>query len=296
MIGVLSMNKFLIITNIVKDIDSSLSKKVEEKIKRAGKSVSRVHFDAAWVLRDDDGQKYMIDPETECALVVGGDGTMLRAEHELIGWGIPMVGINMGTVGYLADIDSTMWEVAIDELINGHPVEEERMMLSGVLIRGEQIICRELALNDIFLSRKSGIHVISVSLEIDGQHVKTYNADGMIVSTPTGSTAYNLSAGGPIAVPSSQLMLVTPISPHVLINRSLVVGRDSTVSLSFMDRRSTNNSVDAAVYFDGREYDIEPGDRVEIEKAQVKAKLFNMSEISFLENLSRKMNEGQYRL
>ena len=290
------MNRFLIITNESKDPGSALSREVETKILAAGKTVLRSHFDDSWTLRKDDGSRVQPDGSFDCALVVGGDGTMLHAEHELFNHDVPMVGINMGTVGYLADINVAVWETALEELMSGTPETEERMMLSGSLIRGDQVVCREMALNDIVLGRKSSMHAIGIDVMINGQHVKSYVADGMIVSTPTGSTAYNLSAGGPIAMPSSSLMLITPISPHVLINRSLVCSDDTTVDLQLISKRNTAQFADAAIYFDGREYLMEPDDHVEIVCAPKKAKLFKMSRISFLENLSRKMAEGETRI
>ena len=289
------MDRFLIITNEYKDPESALSKQVEAKIIAAGGSVVRCHYDDSWELRLDDGTPVRIDPECECALVVGGDGTMLHAEHELFGYDIPMVGINMGTVGYLADINAADWEGAIDELIEGSPVIEERMMLTGSLIRDDRVVFRDAAINDIVLGRNS-MHGIGIDVSVNGQLLKSYYADGMIVSTPTGSTAYNLSAGGPIALPSSSLMLITPISPNVLINRSLVCSEDTVVELALTNRRNATPATDAAIYFDGREYHVETNDRVEIASAPKKAKLFKMSSINFLENLSRKMAEGEARI
>ena len=289
------MDRFLIITNEYKDPGSALSRKVETKILEAGKQVDRCHFDDAWTLRRDDGSAMRIDPDCECALIVGGDGTMLHAEHELFGYDIPMVGINMGTVGYLADINAADWESAIDDLMHGTPELDERMMLSGCLVRDDKVVFRDVAINDIVLGRNS-MHGIGIDVRVNGQHLKSYYADGMIVSTPTGSTAYNLSAGGPIALPSSSLMLITPISPNVLINRSLVCSDDTVVELALTNRRNAPQASDAAIYFDGREYKVETNDRIEIVCAPRKAKLFKMSRINFLENLSRKMAEGEARI
>lgn len=172
----------------------------------------------------------------ECAIVLGGDGTLIQAARDLAGSNIPLLGVNMGTLGYLAQIGREEDILpALDELIADHYGLEQRIMLKGTVISDGRVIAEDIALNDIVLSRM-GLNMLRFNLSIDGEFLNDYSADGIIAATPTGSTAYNLSAGGPIAVPDSEMILLTPICPHTLNSRSVVLAPDRVIELEITGR------------------------------------------------------------
>ena len=145
--------------------------------------------------------------ETECVLVFGGDGTLLKAVRDLRGYGLPFLGVNMGTLGYLAEVDREHVEDALKQLIEGAVSTERRMMLLGQVIRGGRVIYEDVALNDIVIGSR-GLTVMHFKAYVNGEYLTTYQADGMVVASPTGSTAYNLSAGGPVVHPQASLLVL----------------------------------------------------------------------------------------
>ena len=161
--------------------------------------------------------KDQVDGTVEGIIVLGGDGTMLRAAGEYLGRHIPMIGVNLGTLGYLAEVEQDQIETALDSLIADKYEVESRMMLSGIPVIAGESMAPMIALNDIVITRKGALHVINFNIYVNGQLLSTYNADGMIISTPTGSTAYNLSAGGPIVEPKARLILMTPVCSHTCL-------------------------------------------------------------------------------
>ena len=236
--------------------------------------------------RYTDGRE--IPPETEGIIVLGGDGTMIQAARDLYGRELPLFGINMGNLGYLTQVSRESEIIpALDELIADHYRKETRMMLCGKVCSAEKSRFEDLALNDIILSR-TGIDAIRFSLYVDDQLFSEYSADGLIVSTPTGSTAYNLSAGGPIAAPEADLMILTPICPHTLTSRSIVLSAESRLSIRIGGRAESGQ----AVSFDGESVTrLQPGDRIEIEKSKRKTTLIQLQQKPFLENIRNKMKQ-----
>lgn len=233
-----------------------------------------------------------IPADTEAVLVFGGDGTIIRAVRDIRSLSIPVLGVNAGTLGYLAETDREGLEETIERLKSGRFFVEERMMVSGTVLKkeGEKggfLKCFEdVGLNDIVLSGAEGTRVLSFSVYVNGEFLKTYTADGLIIATPTGSTAYNLSAGGPIALPSGELLLMTPINAHTLMSRSIVLPGDACVTLEV----NAGRAADARLHFDGSVYPgLRPGDRVEIRKAEGHARLIRLDQGSFTEILSKKL-------
>lgn len=175
-----------------------------------------------------EGQSYSYtDPEripegTECIIVLGGDGTLLQAARDVVDLEIPLFGINMGTLGYLAEIDQYSIYPAMDRLMSDRFTIEKRMMLFGTLIHEGQAAGSDIALNDIVISREGSLRVVRFNNYVNDTYLNTYKADGIIISTPTGSTGYSLSAGGPIISPAASMILMTPLAPHTLNTRSIV--------------------------------------------------------------------------
>ena len=224
----------------------------------------------------------------ECAIVLGGDGTLIQAARDLAGSNIPLLGVNMGTLGYLAQIgrEEDIFP-ALDELIADRYGLEQRIMLKGTVISDGKVVAEDIALNDIVLSRM-GRNMICFNLSIDGEFLNDYSADGIIAATPTGSTAYNLSAGGPIAVPDSEMILLTPICPHTLNARSVVLAPDRVIELEITGRGETGKFLS----FDGdTQVNLKNGDLVRIERSETVTTLIRLKKVSFLENLRDRMKQ-----
>lgn len=229
-----------------------------------------------------------IPKETECVIVLGGDGTLIQAARDLAERNIPLFGVNMGTLGYLTQISREEEIIpGLKKLIKGDYQLEDRMMLQGRVKSKGKTIDEDIALNDIVLSR-AGLYTLQFELYVDGQMFNSYTADGMIIATPTGSTAYNLSAGGPIVAPEANLILLTPICPHTLNSRSIVLPAQSKITLKINGRKNIEESVS----FDGDTMvQLKAGDEIEIECSEIRTTLIKLRDVSFLENIRCKMRQ-----
>jgi len=267
------MNKFYVITNKTKDKSLEVTYQIKNYIESKGKEC----------LLAVDGKE--VPEGTECILVIGGDGTLIRAARELQFRDIPLMGINMGTLGYLTEVDISNLNESLDALMSDETCMEARMMLHGE-VNGE---IEDIALNDIVLTRKGELRVIKFNIYVNGELLNTYRADGVIISTPTGSTAYNLSAGGPIVQPTAAMFVITPICSHSLNTSSIVLSADDEITLEIGPGR--DGGVDnASITFDGeRSIDVSTGDKIVVRKAKDTTKLVKLSKVSFLERLRKKM-------
>ena len=275
----MNMKRFAIVSNPDKDTDGKAAIRVRSILEEHGAIVTSASDTSC------------VGPETECVITIGGDGTLIRAARALIGLEVPLIGINLGHLGYLTEIDRDSIDHGILQLISGKIWLEERMMLKGRILRNGKNIWEDVALNDIVFGRLSALNVMHFRVSVDGKVLNEYHADGMILSTPTGSTAYNLSAGGPIVAPEASLLLMTPICPHTLINRSIVLPDTATVSLEMLDRR--NGQQAAVAGFDGgRNIPLKEGDCLEISRSKKVTRIVKLGHISFLELLREKMKEN----
>lgn len=273
------MKHFYLIANPSKPGALDMAEKLETEFLRRGASC--VH--TRGYTRADQ-----IPADTECIITLGGDGTLIQASRDLIGLELPMMGINMGHLGYLTQIGHEEDILpAMRDLIEDHYRLESRMMLKGCVISGGKVVMEDIALNDIVLNRM-GIDAFRFELAVNGQLFNEYSADGMVVATPTGSTAYNLSAGGPIVAPEADLMVLTPLCPHSLNSRSIVLPPDNHLSL----RIQTTGRTKVSLSFDGDTVvDIEPGDTIEIAKSEIETTLIQLKQVPFLENIRNKMKQ-----
>lgn len=228
-----------------------------------------------------------VPKETECVITLGGDGTLIQAARDLAGKEIPMIGVNLGTLGYLTQISREEDVIRmLDDLILDQYQVEKRMMLKGSVYRRGRKIYEDLALNEIVLTRREMLRVLRFSIYVNGDCLNEYTADGMIAATPTGSTAYNLSAGGPIVEPSARMTVLTPICPHALNIRSIVFPAEDRIEIEM----SGGEDRGQVVVFDGDAvWDVEPGDRILIEEAKTETVLIKLKHVSFLDNLREKM-------
>lgn len=270
------MKKFYVITNTTKDPQLHITDKVCDLLTDNG-ALCKVEA------RGDE-----LTGDVECILVLGGDGTILRAARDYYEKDIPMIGVNIGTLGYLTEVELNELEASVGQLIDGEPVVEERMMLHGMLNDNFE----DVALNDIVMSRFSSIKLICFNIYVNGKLLNTYQADGVIISTPTGSTAYNISAGGPIVEPTASMIVITPICSHALNTSSIVLSADDEIVLEVGIGRDGSEQ-EVMLSFDGeKNVAIKTGDKIRIKRAKETTKLLKISKVSFLEILRKKM-EGK---
>lgn len=286
------MDKFYIITNEMKDPGLETTKFVRDYLTKKGKTCimrqkredSTPHF-----YKYTDAS--MVPEDVDCVLVLGGDGTLLQASRDLVEREIPMLGINMGTLGYLAEIDKPGIIPALDKLIADEYQIGQRMMLRGEAVRKNKRIMSDIALNDIVIGRYGRLRVIDFNIYVNQKYLNSYSADGVIISTPTGSTGYSLSAGGPIVSPEASSILITPIAPHTLNARSIVLPDDAQIIIEVGEGHSTPQE-GAEASFDGdTTVRLECGDQIIIEKSERYARLVKINQVSFLEVLRKKMRE-----
>ena len=235
--------------------------------------------------RYTDGSQ--VPEDTECVITLGGDGTLIQAARDLAGRNIPMLGINRGTLGYLTQISRTEEiEPALSVLLSGDYKLEERMMLDGCAYRDGKTVYQDIALNEIVMTRSQHLKMLRFKVYVNEEFFNEYHADGLIAATPTGSTAYNLSAGGPIIVPDSRMMVLTPICSHALNARSIVLSSDDRLRVEMMGQEG----VCQAAVFDGDTVaELYPGDSIEICRSEIRTTLIKLKNISFLDNLRNKM-------
>ena len=188
-----------------------------------------------------------------------------------------------------------MIDETLEKLLENHYTLEKRMMLTGRIIRNGKILSENVALNDIVINRGGLLRVIDFDIYVNGMKLNQYKADGMIVSTPTGSTAYSMSAGGPIVKPSANLILLTPICPHTLNTRSIILDADDIVELEVLNKRRVEND-ERFAYFDGdMAIKLISGDRISISKSKISTGIIKLSSRSFIEILKRKMSDNEDR-
>lgn len=226
-----------------------------------------------------------IGKKSDLAIVMGGDGTMLSVARALKNDSTPLIGINRGRFGFLTDLRAEDMLQSIDAILDGQYQAESRMMLNATVNRGGKVILQNHALNDIVL--KSGLRLIELEVNIDGKFVHKQRSDGLIISTPTGTTAYSLSAGGPIIHPNLEAITLVPICPHTLSNRPFAVNSDSKIEVTLMQ-------VDTAqISFDGQcQLALEEGDCIKVEHAKETVNLLHPTEYSYYEMLRNKLHWG----
>jgi NAD+ kinase len=272
------MSKFLIFVNPEKDKKLKLANELFDYIEKKGAR--------AFIVEDDFNcdSREMDFSDIQAAIVLGGDGTMLRAAHYVGKYDTPLMGINLGTLGFLTEVETANARQAIDRLLAGDYEIEERMMCDG-LVKGKAYP----ALNDIVITRAGFSRVIGLNIYVNDQLLDTYEADGVIVSTPTGSTGYNLSAGGPVISPKSKAIVVTPISPHSLKAKSVVFDTESEIKIEILKQRKTQET-EAIISFDGRDnIDLSAGETVTVRLSELKTNFIRMYDVNFYSVLRNKL-------
>ena len=279
------MKNFLIITNYYKDSEARLTNHIKEYIEKKGGSCS-TFFSNGETPGEAAPHREDIPENTQGVLVLGGDGTLIRAAAALVKSRLPLIGVNLGTLGYLCELEEATVFHAIDCLMQDDCIMEERIVLTGEKIGGNGA---HMALNDVVIHWSGDLSMLLLNVYVNGEYLTTYHADGVIVATPTGSTGYNLSTGGPIVDPKARVLLLTPINAHDLNSKSIVFGAEDVVEIKMGSRRFQKDET-ACVSFDGDTPEhLHVGDRVRIAQAQSTIWICKISNQSFLEILRKKM-------
>ncbi|MBR3518232.1 MAG: NAD(+)/NADH kinase [Lachnospiraceae bacterium] len=275
------MKKFCIISNSIKDQALRVATRVQGCLQTLGAEAKVCD------LVDD---KIDVPQGTEALLVIGGDGTLLSVAKKTMSLGLPLLGINLGAIGYLTEVEVSDIEDAMKRLLADDFAIEERMMLAGRLGEaGGKSAETQYALNDVVISRRGDIQVISYRVYVNNKFLTEQRADGIIVSTPTGSTGYNLSAGGPIVKPDAKLILLTPVCPHTLNTRSIILSAEDVVQIELLPTYR-QKKVEAGVFFDGASGGIlGPEDVVVVSGTKKVTRVIKLSHDGFLEVLQHKL-------
>ena len=226
-----------------------------------------------------------IGKQVDIAIVVGGDGTMLGVARTLVDSGIPLIGVNQGRFGFLADLNIDSMFDSIDNILDGLYIQDDRMLIETIVIRNNKTIYESFALNDIVI--RSGLRLIELEVMIDESFVHTQRSDGLIVSTPTGTTAYALSAGGPILHPNLDAITIVPISPHTLSNRPIAVSADSEILIKIINMDEAYASIDGQI-----QIPLDIKDTIRIRKAKQSISILHPKDYCYFEMLRNKLNWG----
>ncbi len=280
------MKKFVIVSNLHKDPELKISNQIAEYIKvKGGEAINLLQFTPE-VERFEELDYSKVPEDTECIIVLGGDGTMIRVVRRTRMLDIPVIGVNLGTLGYLCELDRENMYYAIDKLLEDQYLIEQRLMIKGYR-KGEDR--GRTALNDIVVHPTGVLAILRLNVYVNGQFLATYDGDGVIISTPTGSTGYNLSAGGPIIEPGANILALTPINAHNLNSKGIILRAEDMIEVELVPRRS-NKDDSANISCDGDYFaTLKAGERFVIERAVHTITICKVNKQSFLETMRRKM-------
>lgn len=226
--------------------------------------------------------------DATCVMAFGGDGTIIQAARQLAPTHIPVLGVNLGTVGFLAEVELEHIYVAIDRIFEGKFQIEKRFMLRGKVIKDDKVVYEANALNDIVVARGAVVRAISAVIRVDDKMMSRYYCDGVIVTTPTGSTGYNLSANGILFMPDTEIFGITPICPHSLYTRGVVTSSSSKIEVE-LEWHKMSEPEEALVSFDGNKgIPVLPGDKVVVVKSNESVPFLRLRDFEFLNNIKRK--------
>ena len=318
------MKHFLIYTNRQKDRELATTKRICDFLRLKGKRVTvmaqgicgsgedsrqapwrRAEGGAVWPYQDpgrdgdaersrqrpEPGSSLEVPADADCMIVLGGDGTVLQAARLTKMLRVPIIGVNLGTLGYMTEVEVPNLEESLERLIAGDYVQESRMMLGGRATFADGRREEGWALNDIVISRSGPLQIIKFNIYVNGQFLNDYSADGVIVTTPTGSTGYNLSAGGPLVEPGARLIVLTPICPHSLNQRSIVLSPEDVIEIQIPARGESGNQTVEANFDGSHVIPLGTGDRLRIVRSEETTEFLKLGQGSFLDVLHRKMKE-----
>ncbi len=285
------MKHFYIITNELKDPDGRYRSQISSYLSEHGSDVTVKIGTRTQVNGRPGTDPDEIPDDTDCIIVLGGDGTLLQAARDTVTREIPLIGINLGNIGYLAEVETADMDHAMGCLLRDECQTEERMMLFGTINAGNRII-EDHALNDVVITRSGSIQIMRYNVYVNGHMLNEFLADGMIVATATGSTGYNLSAGGPIVEPAAKTLVLTPICSHMLHARSIILSPEDEITIEIAQGRSVGSVQTVDASFDGNSViTLHTGDSVSVRRSSRTTRIIKLTRENFLNTLRKKMGD-----
>ena len=286
------MKKFCVIANTGKDKGYETAEYIKGLIEKAGKQCIMVNDRFGEDRREDYIDAADIPLDAECLLILGGDGTMIQAAKDFCHKEIPLLGVNLGTLGFLTEVELQTIEESLEEIYAGKYKIEHRIMLEGMKEENGEVVYNGVALNDFVLNKSRECRLITLHVYVNDELMDTYVCDGLIVSTATGSTAYNLSAGGPVLTPEVKAFIITPICPHSLNKRSLVLSAKDKISVKVGKSKEIMDDY-AVVNVDGANMvELMTGEEIKIQCSEVETKIVKLTKASFYNRIRSKLNMG----
>mgnify|MGYP002622139352 FL=1 len=280
------MKKYLIVARSFSDLHEKYINLIRDYIRDHG-GMCILDLDTC---PDSSEAKVHVEDDIECIITVGGDGTVVRVAQNVTNKNIPIVGLNCGHLGYLCDMTVDNVERCLDQLLCDNYKLDQRMMLEGDC--SNDTINKFRALNDIVVVPvAAGIYVLHITVKVNGIQLYSHNCDGLIVSTPTGSTAYNLSANGPIVSPHANCIILTPINPHTLNSRSIILPSTDVVEVTIEARHEEDEPVANIVYDGTIRHTLKAQDSLKIYRSEVTSNMVMLENVNFLERIRARMQE-----
>ncbi len=280
--------KIGIIPNLEKDVNLELTKNITKWLLEKNVEVLLNYGTASKLgkhelaFKSDD-----IFSESHIIIVLGGDGTLLNIARQSAPYNVPLFGVNLGYLGFLTEVEANNLYPALEDLISGEYEIEKRMMLVATVEKDGIELEKSIALNDVGITKGPFSRIISLGIYINDSFVDLYSADGVIISSPTGSTAYSLSAGGPIVSPDLEVLIITPICPHVLHSRPIVISNNDIVKIEVC-----LNNTEVMLTLDGQQgYKVKSGDIVTVRQSKYYTNLIKLKNRDFFQILRQKMSE-----
>ena len=273
------MKRFFLIANLAKEFVPETRAYIRECLEKRGAECRFLTL-AQHNKYGKHTPSELVPEDTECVITIGGDGTLIQAARDLAGRNIPLLGVNRGHLGFLNQISSQdEIEEAIASLIENRFELERRMMIRGTVFHQGKPVFQDIALNEIAVTSRVPLRVLRYQVSVNDEYLNHYSADGVLVTTPTGSTAYNLSAGGPVMAPAGRMMALTPVCPHSLNARSIVLAAEDRIQIGVLSS--------GRVSFDGDSWaDLETGDCLIAERSALETVMIRRKKQSFMQNLS----------
>ncbi len=280
------MKNFLIVARSFSDLHEKYIKIITDYIRAHG-GMCIQDLDTC---SDSSENTITVDDNIECIITVGGDGTVVRVAQNVTNRNVPIVGLNCGHLGYLCDMTVDNIEHCLDQLLSDNYKLDKRMMLEGA--HSNDLNSNYRALNDIVVAPvAAGIYVLNLTVKVNGIQLYSHNCDGLILATPTGSTAYNLSANGPIVSPHADCIILTPINPHTLNSRSIILASTDEVEVTIQARHDEDEPVANIVYDGTLRQTLKKGEVLRIYKSAVTSHMVMLENVNFLERIRARMQE-----
>ena len=230
-----------------------------------------------------------IGQQCDLGIVIGGDGTMLGIGRQMARYALPLIGINQGRLGFITDIPIQSYQDVLQPMLQGNYQTEDRSLLQAHVVRDQRVVFNALAMNDVVVNRGGTSGMVELRVEVDGRYVSTQRADGLIIGTPTGSTAYSLSVGGPLMHPAIGGWVMAPIAPHTLSNRPIVLPESSEISIEIVAGRYVSANFDMQALAE-----LMLGDKIKVQRSEHKVRFLHPAGWNYFDTLRKKMhwNEG----